>query len=57
MARAFSPHAVFRFVTWGAAPGWNKDAPLALPEVTATCRDISPRILETVPRGEAKRVM
>ena len=30
LARAFSPHFVFRFVTWGFAPGWFEDAPLAL---------------------------
>src|SRR5206468_4406624 len=32
LARAFSPHFVFRFVTWGVAPGWFDDAPLALME-------------------------
>src|SRR2546428_12044666 len=30
MARAFSPHFVFRFDTWGVAPGWDECAPLAL---------------------------
>ena len=30
LARAFSPHFVFRFVTWGVGPGWFEDAPLAL---------------------------
>ena len=30
LARAFSPHFVFRFITWGFAPGWFEDAPLAL---------------------------
>jgi len=44
LARAFSPHFVFRFDTWsvapgtwgvapgywGVAPGWDEDAPLAL---------------------------
>ena len=32
LARAFSPHGVFRFVTCGFAPGWFEDAPLALTE-------------------------
>ena len=27
--RSFSPHFVFGFVSWGVAPGWNEDAPLA----------------------------
>src|SRR6266545_136929 len=30
LVRAFGPHFVFRFVTWGFAPGWFEDAPLAL---------------------------
>src|SRR5687767_1949913 len=30
LARAFSPLFGFRFVTWGFAPGWFEDAPLAL---------------------------
>ena len=34
LAQAFSPHSVFRFVTWDVAPGWFEDAPLALMEVT-----------------------
>src|SRR5688572_18202716 len=30
LARAFSPLFGFRFVTWGFAPGWFEDTPLAL---------------------------
>ena len=30
LARAFSPQFVFRFITWGFAPGWFEYAPLAL---------------------------
>src|SRR5687767_10737028 len=30
LARAFSPLFGFRVVTWGLAPGWFEDAPLAL---------------------------
>jgi hypothetical protein len=39
MERAFSPHVVFRHVTWGVVPGWFEDAPLALTEASFTCSD------------------
>ena len=38
LARAFSPHFVFRFVTWGLAPGWFEVAPLALMVVIGSLR-------------------
>ena len=38
LARAFSPRFVFQFVTWGVAPGWFEDAPLALTVVAQASR-------------------
>ena len=65
LARAFSPHGVFRFVTWGFAPGWFEDAPLALTEEigatpAAKTQDSYPlliTLLSRCPGASRKRVI
>ena len=64
MDRAFSPHIVFGFVSWGDAPGWNKAAPLALPfrtlESTAPPRSVNAMELlqeESIIQGSFLRKM